>query len=169
MKVSDAEISEIDAWIAAPKFLVGDLPEWRERFGGEYSARWGVVDEDGIQSGDLVCSCRYDLSRPSLTLLHRRRLVHRSDLVPMDERKPNPIGARAVDAPSIVVGSHMHLWSDNSRHVRISGFDELPIRRPTPTALRTFEQALAATCDTLNIHLTPDQRAFALPLQGDLF
>lgn len=169
MKVTDAEIAEIDAWLAAPKFLLSSLPQWLERFGGEYSSRWGVVDDSGIQAGELVCSCRYDLSRPSLTLLHRRRLVHRTDMVPPDEKKPNPIGALAVDAPHLVVGSHMHLWSDNSRHVRLSGFDELPIRRPTPSAMRTFEQALAATCDQLNIHLTPDQRAFTLPAQGDLF
>lgn len=169
MKVTDAEIAEIDAWVAQPKFLTTETPSWQERFGGEYSARWGIVDEDGLQSGELVLSCRFDLSRPSLTALHRRRLIHRTDLVPLDEKKPNPVGALAVGAPAEVTGSHMHLWSDNSRHVRVSGFDELPIRRPTPTALRTFEQALAATCDQLNIHLTPDQRAFSLPLQGDLF
>lgn len=169
MKVSEVELDEVDAYLAADKFLLPALPQWNTRFGGQYSARWGLVDGSGLQVGELAFSCLLNLARPSVTLLHRQRLIHRTDLVPADEAKPNPVAAMRTGAPRIVTGSHMHLWSDSREHVRQNGFKDLPVRRPTPSALRTFEQALAATCDQLNIHLTPEQRLFNLPDQADLF
>ena len=169
MKIGEAELAEVDAYLGAPKTLVDALPGWTMAFGTEFSARWGVLDADGAQVAELVFKCRASLRWPSLTLLHRRRLIHRTDLVPPTERKPNPISASRLGLPPIVTGSHMHRWPENREHVKLAGFGELPNRTPTPTALRTFEQALAATCDELNIHLKPEQRAFELPAQGDLF
>lgn len=169
MKVSEADLGEIDDYLARDKFLLADLPECYTRFGGQYSARWGLVDVDGLQAGELAFSCLLNLARPSITLLHRQRIIHRTDLVPADESKPNPVGAIRVGAPRIVTGSHMHLWSDSRDHVRLNGFRDLPIRRPTADALRTFEQAFAATCHELHIHPSPDQRSFNLPDQADLF
>ena len=169
MKVSDPELHEVDDYLLTDKFLLPGIPTWDTRFGGQYSARWGLIDATGLQVGELAFSCLLNLSRPSITLLHRQHLVHRTDLVPPEETKPNPVAALSVGAPRLVTGSHMHLWSDSREHVRLNGFKDLPVRRPTPSALRTFEQALAATCDVLNIHPTPDQRAFNLPDQADLF
>lgn len=169
MKVSPVDIAEIDAYLGADKALADGVPTWSVSFGNEHSARWGIVDSLGTQSGELVFKCRANLMWPSILLLRRGFLIHRTDLVPASEQKPNPLSAFALGLPAVVTGSHMHRWQDNRDHVERAGYGQLPNRWPTPTALRTFEQAFAATCHELNIHLEPSQRAFDLPEQGDLF
>lgn len=167
--VGEAELSEVDAHLAADKVLVGGYPEWLDGYASEKTARWGVADLDGLQVAELVFTVRRDHSHPSILLLHRKRLVHRTDLVSGNEAKLNPILALRVNAPASVAGSHWHMWSDNREHVRVAGFGQLPVRRPTPSALRTFPQAIADTLQQLNITADREQWGFDLPAQANLF
>ena len=168
-EIGEAELDEIDAYLQADKVLVGSFPAWTDRYGGEHSARWGVADLDGLQVAELVFSVTRTLDCPSIMLLHRKRLIHRTDLVSGNEAKDNHMFALKVNAPASVAGSHWHLWADSREYVRINGFGQLPVRRPTPAALRTFSQALAATIQQLKITADKDQWGFDLPAQADLF
>jgi hypothetical protein len=166
---SEADLLEIDAFLASNKSLIGPCPEWNRQRGHEWQRRWPCADDAGVIHGALAMTCRVDRSKPSFLLIHRRRLIYRLDLVPASESKSNPFGARVLGLPARIIGSHEHSWSANREWIRLNGFGELPYREPisepSPAFARGFEIAVA----TLNIALAPGQRDVALPDQGELF
>lgn len=166
----EAELAEVDAFLAEPKTLVGLMPAWGQSgYGREWQVRWGVADSLGIEQGDLCFTVDLKLEKPSIVLVFRKRPVYRLDMVAASETKPNPFGAKALGLPAMVTGSHTHPWTANREWVRVNGFGELPYRNPTPQALRTLEQALAQVADDINLTLTTDQRDCRLPRQASLF
>ncbi len=165
----DAEIAEIDAFLAEEKHLDGPPPLWTQSYGRDWTLRWGLVDPAGVQRGELAFTIDARLEKPSVVLLTQRRLIHRLDLVPDVECKDNPYGALVMGLPPQVCGSHEHPWDVNREWVRVNGFGELPFRRPTSRALRSIDQMLATVCDAANVQLTTGQRDLRLPDQGELF
>lgn len=165
----DAEVAEVDGWLAEQKTLAGAFPGWGNSYGRDHTARWGIVDGDGIQRGELAFSSDRTLVHPSIVVMMGKRMVFRLDLVPETECEPNDFGGQALKLPGMVCGSHTHSWVHNREWVRVHGFGELPYREPTPKALKTLEQALAAVADAVNIDLTTDQRDCRLPADRDLF
>lgn len=162
-------MAAVDAWLAEDKILAGVFPGWGRSYGRDYTARWGIIDPTGIQRSELAITCDRALLKPTICVLFERKLVFRLDITPEGECEPNPFGAFAMGLPPYVCGSHMHAWEDNRDWIRSHGFGELPFRSPAPKALRTLEQALAATCDAVKIDLTSDQRDCRLPAERDLF
>lgn len=165
----DVDIAAVDAWLAERKTLSGAFPGWGRVYGRDHTARWGIIDSIGVQSGELAFSVDRTLVHPTIAAIMNQKLVYRIDLVPEAECKPNHFSGRALGLPGTVCGSHFHRWEHNRDYVSVHGFGELPLRDPTPRALKTLEQALAALCDALNIELTSDQRDVRLPSQADLF
>ncbi len=165
----DAEIAAVDEWLADEKTLSGPFPGWGKSYGRDHTSRWGIVDSIRTQRGELAITCDRALIKPTICVLMERKLVFRLDIVPENESEPNDFGALAFGLPGMVKGSHIHSWVHNREWVKVHGFGELPIREPTPKALKTLEQALATTADVVGITLTTEQRDCRLPAERDLF
>jgi hypothetical protein len=167
----DSDIGEIDAYLADAKTLDGGEPLWiKSARRGELQATWGILDSAGVSRGEL----RFRVSptertEPSITVIHRRRLIWRLDVVAANSWKPNPQDAWVYRLPAIVRGTHNHAWPDNREHVRANGFGEMPYRRPLGAATRRLPQALAALAAEINLVLGPNQRGFDVPAKSDLF
>lgn len=165
----DAELAAVDEWLAEAKTLSGSFPGWGRVYARDHTARWGIIDSIGVQSGELAFSVERALTHPSIAVIMNQKLVYRLDLAPEAECKTNHYLGRALGLEGTVCGSHFHRWVHNRDYVSKHGFGHLPIREATPKALKTLEQALAAICDAVNIELTSDQRDVRLPSQADLF
>ena len=168
---SDLEISEVEAFLAEAKTLDGGEPLWvKSSRPDELQATWGISDSAGVSRGELRFRCP-SLYRddPSVSLIYRRRLIWRIDIVAPQAWKPNPPEAAMLELPPIVTGTHGHRWTDNREHVRINGFGELPFRCQLSPAIRKLPQAIAALADEINLTLGPDQRGFDVPPRASLF
>jgi hypothetical protein len=166
----DADVDDIDAFLADAKTLIGGEPLWRPGgFAGDLHATWGIADSVGVSRGELRFRVSpADRTEPSISVIYRGRPVWRVDIVPPTSWKPNPPDAVGLGLPPRVDGPHEHAWPDNREYVRINGFRRLPNRRPLP-AIRRLPQALAALAARINLTLGPDQRGFDVPPRTDLF
>jgi hypothetical protein len=161
--MTDLTTEEVDAFLAEYKTLRGYLPEWQQHRGWDWSSRWPVLDALEVQQAELVFAINPALTKPTVTLILRRKPVYRVDIVPMDECKHNDFGAQRLGLPPIVCGPHVHAWADNREFVRENGFGELPYRRPVEVADTAFIRALEVASRDLNIHVTPSQRVQCEP------
>lgn len=160
----------MDLFIEEYKSLNGYMPPWvLAGHGREWSVRWGILDALGIQRGELCLTADLTLAHPTILALLQGRLIYRIDLVPPDERKSNPLGARRLGLPAEIVGSHTHPWVENKEFIRANGFKDLPYRKPIEALEVTFRQALVIAATDLNITVMSDQRDIRLPEQPQLF
>ena len=168
--MADPTLDEVDAFIAGYKTLDGFLPaEWRQLRGWDWENRWGVLDVQGRQLGELVFSINASLTSPTISAIYRKKLIYRVDIVPMDEEKHNDYGAKALGLPAIVRGPHTHPWPENRKFVELNGFGEIPYRKPVDIIDVQFIRALEVVANDLNIHIEPRQRECEPPKQTGLF
>lgn len=165
----DAEVDEVEAFLADYKTLEGFPPEWTQQHGRDWQVRWGIADKNHIQVGELCLSVSATLQRPSIAAMFQRKLIYRLDIVPEDECKPNAFSAYGLGLPAKVCGPHTHPWPENREYVRLNGFGVLPHRKPIEGTAVTLEHALAITAQDLGITVTGEQRECPLPPQGSLF
>ena len=140
----DGDIAEIDAFLADQKTLMPEAPIWGPSVRpGELQAIWGVVESSGINRAELRFRCAsLDRSEPSISLIFRRRLVCRLDIVPPHVWKPNPHGAANMGLPPSVNGTHLHEWEFNKRHCRRNGFGDVPFRSQLNVLISTTSAGL---------------------------
>ena len=166
----DVEIAEIERFLLEGKTLNGNAPTWQENsYKNMWQFRWGVLDSIGAEYAELCFTTNQRQDEFSISLIIRKRMVYRIDVIPTDAPKPNPPDADKFELPGIVCGSHTHPWNENKEYCRINGFCGLPYRKPTPTALFALPQALAHIADETNVTLTTMQRDVRLPDQGGFF
>lgn len=166
----DAQVAEIDAFIAEAKTLDGLFPHWTQHYGKDFQARWGILNSLGIRRGELAFSLDWTGGRPSVVAVIEQNPIYRLDLVPENECEPNPPNSYVYGLAAEVCGPHHHSWQNNREYVRIKGFKELPYRSAVG-GLRelTLTQALAIAADELNITVSPMQRDCPLPPQPGFF
>jgi hypothetical protein len=167
----DPEIAEVEAFLAEAKSLEAPEPPWiKSSRRDELQATWGIVDSAGVSRAELRFRCP-SLSRndPSVSLVYRRLLVCRIDVLSPEVWKPNPPAAIVLGLPPIVTGTHGHRWTDNREHIRINGFGELPFRCQLSSAIRRLPQAIATLADEINLTLGSDQWGFDVPPRSSLF
>lgn len=166
----EAEVLEVDAFIASYKSLHGLMPEWRDRYRRKWQIRWPIVDVLGVQRGELCMSCDSDQRRPSIQCLFGQRTIYRLDIVPMTECKPNDLSAMHSGLPSIVCGPHIHGWQENRDYAILNGVGTMPIRKPVDGLVQTLRDGLGWVAAELNIAVSGEQRGGCdLPPQGSLF
>jgi hypothetical protein len=167
------DVAEVDAYIAEPKTVTQELPEWKgSPRVGDYRAEWPIVDASGaLLSGNrLVFTCRKtDLRWVTVALLYRNKRVYGIDLDPPDRKKPNPPDAGKYGLPPYVSGAHFHRWQDNREKALDLGLGQVPYRRPCPMLMSRLGHALAHLAQEVNLSLTPEQLSFDVPPQGNLF
>lgn len=167
--MADPTIEEVDAFIASHKTLDGFLPEFEQRYGWDWEARWGILDVHGRSQAELVFTINAALTHPTICAVYRRKLIYRVDIVPMDEIKPNDFGALAVGLPAQVQGPHTHPWPEHREYVRLNGYGDLPFRKPVDIVDTQFIRALEVAAADLNIQVEPRQRECEPPKQAALF
>lgn len=165
------DVEAIDDFLVRTKYLKGNPPEWKKSNRlWEYSMQWPIVDDLGIEVGEL----RFKLPRgsnasDSVSVIYRNNPIWRIDLAAKDDCEPNPPDAAAFSLPPFVCGPHEHSWQDNRNFVAEVGFGELIYRRGIPPQIRRFEQILPWLAEKINLTLTHEQRRFDRPAQRDLF
>lgn len=168
----DAEIAEIDAFMAMPKRLMTGIPQWAPVQRG-YDATWTVEDNLGAAVALLRLTCRRSRSRsPTFVLLHRQRLVWLTELEDPPRSHPNAHWASKLQLPSIVSGPHEHNWPDNRDHLAslTPPAWELPVRRPLPSTIGSnLPAALASFAQAINLAIDSSQSAFDVPPQTEMF
>lgn len=165
----DAEVAEVDAFLAEYKTLDDLPPEWTQQYGREWQVRWGITNSIGVQVGELCLSLNEKLERPSISALYQRNLIYRLDIVPASECKPNDFGARHHGLAPLVCGPHTHPWPANKEYVRLNGFGRLPYRKPIEGTAVTIDHAIAIAASDLGIDVKGHQRECPLPRQPSLF
>jgi hypothetical protein len=168
------DVNEIDAFLASDKRLM-DLgqpivPDWKlGPNASHYQASWVVEDAAGIARGSL--KFRFEVTyreNPSIMLVCRSATIWRVDLAEAGMIEDNPHDAWKFGLPARVFGPHEHRWPDNRGHVEGNGYSDIPYRRPLNPQIRRFEQALLYLGKEAKIHISPPQRGFDLPPQGQL-
>ena len=166
---SQAELDDIDDFLADPKTLSGPHPTWAtSTYTGELQATWGILNSLGMRVGSLRFTCWDDRSEPSIIVTFRDKGIWRVDVVDRSVRKPNFHDAESLGLPASICGSHHHGWWDNRAYVERQGFGALPYRRELPH-VRRLEQALLELADAINLTLDDGQRGFDVPRATDLF
>lgn len=165
------DVEQIDAFMAEPKRLLPKPPEWTaSSYPREAQAIWRIEDAAGVESAQLRFRCHTSRRGfPSVSLIFRKLLVERVDLVPQDECKFNPHWAARFGVPATVCGSHGHHWPDNREHLLTDAPWGLPCRRPLPASVRRLPQVLPWLADKAALNLPDDWREFDVPPQTDLF
>lgn len=166
-----AEITQVDAFLARPKFLQGPPPEWaqgsRTR---EMQMIWNIEDDAGIVSGNLrLVWPRADGRKPSVSLVWRSDSIWRVDIEDPGVCHSNPHDAYLYDLPPDVCGSHSHSWPINRDYVlNTPHIWSLPYRCHIPVQVRKLDQAVHWLADQINLTLGPDQHIIEMPPQTDL-
>jgi hypothetical protein len=161
--VDDAELDEVDDYIAQHKSLLGYAHGWEMHFGRDWQVRWPIVDAGGVESGELCLTVARDGKHGSICCLLRGRLIYRLDVAPLGECKTNWHTAWKQNLPAEVCGSHVHGWPENRAYVKVNGFGKLPVRRPIDGIVATLQDGIGWVAEDLNIHIAPDQRDLELP------
>lgn len=165
----EGDVAEVDAFIGNHKSLDGLMPVWEQQSRGKWHVRWAVIDELGVQRGELSLTCDSDHSHPTIVCIYNQRSIYRLDIVPNDECKPNPFGAAELSLPAKVCGPHIHGWKENKEYVRVNGLSTLPFRKPIEGLAQTLKDGLGWVAQELNITVTGEQRdSCDLPPQGAL-
>jgi hypothetical protein len=165
----DAECEQVDQFLASYKTLDGLMPEWNDFYRRDWQLRWGIVDENEIQRGELCITCNAELTEISFCVMFNHRLIYRLDIVPVTECKDNPYSAMDLNLPAQVCGPHVHGWPENREYVRVNGFGSLPHRRPIDGLTQTVSDGLGWVSEDLGIAATAEQRVCDLPPQKGLF
>lgn len=167
-KSRQAEVDAVDEFLAGRKTLKGGHPDWFKNTRGELEAIWTIIDENGVESGQLRFTCsRPYRANPSVSVIFRGNPVWRFDLVDATEGKPNPPGAADLGLLGWVYGNHQHAWPDNRSHV-LNGIWDLPFRREASKALYKISQAYQALAAEINLELQHDQFSFEVPPFAEL-
>ncbi len=159
------ECEEVDAFIASHKTMRGYLPVWKQHFRRQHQSRWGIVDVNDIESGELCLTIGHDWKHASIVCTHRQRMIYRLCIAPLTECKPNHHNAWEQNLPHEVCGPHVHGWPENRAYVMVNGFDQLPVRRAINGLVETIKDAVGWAATDLNILIAPDQRDFNYPVQ----
>jgi hypothetical protein len=168
-----ADVAAVDAfWADSPKQLSGAPPEFGAtnfHRDGAYAraAIWPIADSLGIVGpGQLRFVVRPGLRLgPSISVIFRGQAVARLDFVPPEECESNPMWAATLGLQPRVCGPHFHSWEHNRQYVIRDERWELPCREALPPQVRRFEQALPWLAASMNLVLTPEQRAFDVPTE----
>jgi len=80
--MADPTLEEVDSFVAEFKTLDGFLPAWRQDRGANWTARWGLLNAHGASEGELAFVINGRLTKPSISVLFRRKLIYRVDIVP---------------------------------------------------------------------------------------
>jgi hypothetical protein len=155
--------------VAEFKTLDGFLSPWRQDRGANWTARWGLLNAHGASEGELAFFINGRLTKPSISVIFRRKLVYRVDIVPASECKSNDFGAMKLGLPARVCGPHSHPWHENREFVRLNGFGSLPMRKPVDISDIKPIRALEVLSTDLNVFVAASQREFELPPQAFLF
>ena len=166
-----AEIAEIDAFLALPKRLSNDVPQWTPAQRG-FDATWIVEDHLGVAVALLRLNCRRSSSpSPTFLLLHRQRLVWLTELESPPRPHPNAPWAKEIGLPPIISGPHEHNWPDNKGHLAslVPPAWDLPARRPlNPAAAWSLPAALASFAQAINLTINSSQESFDVPPQHEM-
>lgn len=170
--VRDAEILEVNAFVAERKRLRGPPPLWfPSGWKTELQSVWIVEDLQGVARAQLRLVCQRSANPyPTINLVFRNHPIWRVEIE--DPPKPhfNPLWAAALGLPPIVTGSHEHSWPDNRDHVATIAPDwEIPARRPLKPQVRRMPQALASFASAINLELDSVQHMFDVPSQSEMF
>ncbi|RYG86731.1 MAG: hypothetical protein EON59_09280 [Alphaproteobacteria bacterium] len=160
----------VDAFLAEPKSLVGGHPTWGQSYiQHEWMATWIVEDSVGIQRAQLRFRClKGEPSRVSVSLLLRKLMIGRIDIVPPTVCEKNPAWAAGLGLEATVCGPHHHRWDHNRDWVSKNSIGKLPAREALPK-VRRLSQAVAHLCYHSQIKLDPDQMGFETRSDGSLF
>lgn len=168
----EAQIAEVDAFLAEAKRVQGGLPKWGPSgWRTDLVALWIVEDEHRIARAQLRFTCRRAKdSYPSINLIFRSRPIWRVEIEDPPISHRNPPWAREIGLPSVVRGSHEHAWPDNRSHVaRLESDWDIPCRRAIQPQIQRLPQAWAWFAHRVNISLESNQRGFDIPPQRELF
>lgn len=165
MPVSREELDAVSRYLDdGSKTLDGDQPDWKREGRGDFQAVWLIREQDGRIRSQLRFRLHPDMRDfPSVSLIFRDKNVSRFDKVRQSNCEPNPLSARALDLPALVCGPHVHRWSDNIKHVELSGIWDLPVRRPVIDTITTLEQMFLWFCNEISLTLSKEHRRFVDP------
>lgn len=158
-----AAVEEVDSYVARYKTLRGYLHSWSNLYSRQWQARWGIIDEGGIENGELCFTITRDMRHQTIACIFRQHLIYRLDIAPITECKPNHHTAWKLNLPYEVCGSHVHGWLENREYVIENGFIAMPFRRAIDGLVETLSDGLGWVANDLNIHVAPDQRDFPMP------
>lgn len=167
----DAEIAEIDAFLAETKRLRGGPPPWHPSgWNTEFQAVWNVEDVNGVVRAQLRLICLRAINTyPKINLIIRGRSIWRVEIEDPPRPHRNPHWAAQLGLPAIVVGSHEHTWPDNRDHVAAIAPDwDLPCHRALQPNVRRLPQALASFAQAIHLEIDSGQRSFDVPPQREL-
>jgi hypothetical protein len=169
-KHQPTDVTAADDFLTRAKTLVGGPPSWKlSARATEYEAIWIIADDLGVEAGQLRFKWpRNSRASPAVSVIYRGNPIWRVDLAPEDECKFNPHDAHSYGLPPRLCGPHEHAWPDNRDYVIENGFGRMPYRRPVMPQLRRFIQILPSLADQINLTVTPEQRTFDSPPQGEL-
>ena len=162
--IDDAELDEVDAYIAQHKTMLGYVNGWELHYGRDWQVRWPIVDATGVESGELCLNVTRDHKHASICCIFRGRPIYRLDVAPKTECKDNWHTAWEQGLPAQVCGSHVHGWPENRAYVKVNGFGKLPVRRPINGLVASLQDGIGWVAQDLNIHIAPDQRDLEAPL-----
>ncbi|MGG3812351.1 hypothetical protein ABEV34_11965 [Methylorubrum rhodesianum] len=161
----------MDAFLADPKTLYGDPPEFgptnfhRNSF-AEWQANWALADSIGSTDDGQIRFVARPYGLFSISVIFKSLNVARLDFEDPNVCEANPHWARGLGVAPRVCGPHFHRWTLNRQHVLVlgAGICELPAREALSPQIRRFEQAFAWLAEQVNVTLLPEQRLFELPV-----
>jgi hypothetical protein len=168
----EAEVAEVDVFLAETKRLRGPAPEWAQAgWRTTLQAVWVVEDVNGVARAQLRFGCRKAKDTyPTINLIFRNRPIWRIEIEDPPMSHTNPPWAWKLGRPAVVRGSHEHCWEDNRDHVlRIAPDWDIPCRRPLQKQVRRLPQALATFAKLINLEIDSEQRSFDVPPQSEMF
>lgn len=170
MAADPRDLETVDEFLAEPKTLKGGFPTWGPSIiQAEWAAAWAIIDSVGVERGTLRFKClKSDPRRASVSLLLRKMMISRIDIVPSSICERNPPWASALQLEPLVCGPHHHRWEDNRAWISGNGIGRLPARTGLPR-VRRLSQAVAHLCYYARITLEPDQMGFETKSDGLLF
>lgn len=93
--MSDAEVTDVEAWIASYKAFDHYFPGWKESKGRcDWQASWPIVDAHGIASAVAYFEADASLTEISISIVFRRAPVYRLDKINEAEPEGNQLSAR---------------------------------------------------------------------------
>jgi len=170
----DAEIAEIDRFLAETKRLQGPHPEWvPSARPSDLEAYWNLEDSLGIVKAQLRFRCtKVGRMYPTVSLIFRSNPIWRIEIEDPPRPTsghPNPPWAYSVGCPALVIGSHEHSWSDNRNYIKHTSEWDIPCRRPIEPQIKKLSQAIPWFADRIGLKLDHEQRGFDVPPRSELF